>query len=101
MFFVVGLVFIPVGVLIIVASNDVIEHEVDYGSCTAIKYWYDMSNMMDPVPNTECKGVYDDWRANLSDTNAISGNPPTCVCAKSFNVPKKMEKNVSQKHQLS
>jgi len=101
MFFVVGLVFIPVGVLIIVASNDVIEHEVDYGSCTAIKYWYEMSNMIDPVPNMECKDVYDQWRSNLSDANAISGNPPTCVCAKSFNVPKKMERNVYAYYRLT
>ena len=39
-FVIVGLVFIPIGALIIVASNEVLEYETAYTDCTARTFWF-------------------------------------------------------------
>ena len=39
-FVIVGLVFIPIGALIIVASNEVLEYETVYTDCTAKTFWF-------------------------------------------------------------
>ena len=94
MFVVVGLIFIPVGVLIIVASNGVIEYEVPYTSCRAVKYWYDESNMLEPDSEKQCSEIYDEWRQNLTGENPTNMEPPTCICAENVQITEKMEKAV-------
>jgi len=101
MFVVVGLIFIPVGVLIIVASNGVIEYEVPYTSCRAVKYWYDESNMLEPDSEKQCSEIYDEWRQNLTGENPTNMEPPTCICAENVQITEKMEKTVFTYYRLT
>ena len=50
-FVIVGLVFIPIGALIIVASNEVLEYETAYTDCTARTYWF-AENREPPATST-------------------------------------------------
>ena len=93
MFVVVGLIFIPVGVLIIVASNGVIEYEVPYTKCRAHKYWYDESEIREPLTETACSDIYDEWRTNLTE-NPSEMEPPTCICKENLQITETMEKTV-------
>ena len=74
-----------------------IEHEVVYTECTAYKYWFNISDIRDPTDGQTCTGIYDAWRTSLGGDTDFEGDPPTCVCHKTFNVDKIMKETVCKK----
>ena len=66
-FVVVGLVFIPIGGLIIAASKSVLEYDTHYTDCTARTFWF--ANVIDGRPTS----------AELSANRDLLGDGETCV----------------------
>jgi len=124
-FVIVGLVFIPIGALIIVASNEVLEYETPYTDCNARTFWF-AENRTPPTvqslqDNTEiinnqangistCGDVYQKW-ANCKDpntegecdvTNGFNRTfPPTCICTQSLNIEQNMDKSTFTYYRLT
>jgi len=121
-FVIVGLVFIPIGALIIVASNEVLEYETVYTDCTARTFWFaqnrdppatdvlqtnrDMVN--DDNSISTCGDVYQKWAdckdANTQatcNTNFNQTNPPTCICTQSLNIEQNMDKSTFTYYRLT
>lgn len=122
-FVIVGLVFIPIGALIIVASNEVLEYETPYTDCTARTFWFaengdrPSTNILQTNRNTvnndttisTCGDVYQKWAdcidANAQgDCNAGFSNrtyPPTCICTQSLNIEQNMDKSTFTYYRLT
>jgi len=122
-FVIVGLVFIPIGALIIVASNEVLEYETAYTDCTARTFWFaedsdpPSSNVLqtnlDIIREEEtistCGDVYQKW-ANCKDASATDACdnqvfnqsfPPTCICTQSLNIEQNMDKSTFTYYRLT
>jgi len=122
-FVIVGLVFIPIGALIIVASNEVLEYETAYTDCTARTFWFaedsdpPSSNVLqtnlDIIREEEtistCGDVYQKW-ANCKDASAADNCdnqvfnqsfPPTCICTQSLNIEQNMDKSTFTYYRLT
>lgn len=119
-FVVVGLVFIPIGGLIIAASKSVLEYEQGYTDCEAKTFWFAESNAADNRPSLQtlqdnaaqltegmtCANVYDNW-AKCVDSNDDceeifnNPNPPTCICSITLEVEKEMSKSTFAYYRLT
>lgn len=102
-FFIVGVVFIPIGSLIIVASEGVQEVERVYTSCKA-KFEFTNQNMSDIQPvndDRECKDIYDTWKLKLGSQGGFISDPPTCVCVEEINITAVMEKPIFAYYRLT
>jgi len=121
-FVIVGLVFIPIGVLIIVASNEVLEYETSYTDCTARTFWFaetsdqptiallqDNRDIINNNPDiSTCGDVYQQWATckdeNTQDQCGPNFNrtfPPTCICTQNLNVEQDMEKSTFTYYRLT
>lgn len=119
-FVVVGLVFIPIGGLIIAASKSVLEYETGYTDCQARTYWFAnlINNGQRPPMNVlqanrallgegeTCVSVYEKWakcvdNSDDCDENFNQPDPPTCICSTSINVEKAMDSKTFAYYRLT
>ncbi|CAG5113483.1 Oidioi.mRNA.OKI2018_I69.chr2.g7587.t1.cds [Oikopleura dioica] len=103
-FFIVGVIFIPIGSLIIVASNGVQEVEQVYTDCEAEFTFTQHPPTVGNISNVTgsgqtCKDIYDAWIESFP--GAPEGNPPTCICSQEFTIEAEMESPIFAYYRLT
>lgn len=105
-FFIVGIIFIPIGSLILVASNGVQEVEQMYTDCQAqftfTTHPPTLADITDvSADEKSCKTIYDEWIETFSSGTAPNGNPPTCICKQNFEIAETMNTPIFAYYRLT